>query len=263
MTIVETLIGRNEEFAAHRYRAGLSMMPTLKTVVVACVDPRVDPAEVLGLRLGEAVVVRNIGGRITPATLQTMAMLGMIGRAEGGPPGSGWNLVVLHHTDCGMTRLLGTPNPLTDHFGISPGTARGQGRWRSAGGGRRRCRHPQGDRVPAGRVRRLGARLRCRDRPARPRRAAGAASQRGARGMSKPLVLVTGATGKTGAAVVAQLREKGWPVRAVVRLRDERSARLDRLGAETVVADLFDPDHLLDALRGCPGPTTARPSTPT
>ena len=68
--------------------------------------------------------------------------------------------------------------------------------------------------------------------------------------MSKPLVLVTGATGKTGAAVVAQLREKGWPVRAVVRSRDERSARLDRLGAETVVADLFDPDHLLDALRG-------------
>ncbi len=118
MTIVETLIGRNEEFAALRYRAGLSMMPTLKTVVVACVDPRVDPAEVLGLRLGEAVVVRNIGGRITPATLQTMAMLGMIGRAEGGPPGSGWNVVVLHHTDCGISRLLGTPDLLADHFGI-------------------------------------------------------------------------------------------------------------------------------------------------
>jgi uncharacterized protein YbjT (DUF2867 family) len=68
--------------------------------------------------------------------------------------------------------------------------------------------------------------------------------------MSAPLILVTGATGRTGAAVVAQLREKGWPVRAVVRSRDARSERLDRLGAETVVADLFDPDQLLEALRG-------------
>jgi uncharacterized protein YbjT (DUF2867 family) len=32
-----------------------------------------------------------------------------------------------------------------------------------------------------------------------------------------PRILVTGATGKTGRAVVAQLLEKGWPVRALVR----------------------------------------------
>ena len=35
--------------------------------------------------------------------------------------------------------------------------------------------------------------------------------------MSRPAILVTGATGKTGRAVVAQLREQDWPVRAVVR----------------------------------------------
>ncbi len=68
--------------------------------------------------------------------------------------------------------------------------------------------------------------------------------------MSAPLVLVTGATGKTGGAVVAQLREKGWPVRAIVHSRGVRSDRLDRLGAETVVADLFDPDQMLEAMRG-------------
>jgi NAD(P)H dehydrogenase (quinone) len=68
--------------------------------------------------------------------------------------------------------------------------------------------------------------------------------------MKQPKILVTGATGKTGSAVVAQLREKNWPVRAIVRSRDERSERLERLGAETVLADMFDYDQLLAAMQG-------------
>jgi uncharacterized protein YbjT (DUF2867 family) len=70
--------------------------------------------------------------------------------------------------------------------------------------------------------------------------------------MTRPTILVTGATGKTGAAVVAQLREKGWPVRAIVRSRDARSERIERLGAEIVIADLYDPQQLFDAMRGAP-----------
>ncbi len=66
----------------------------------------------------------------------------------------------------------------------------------------------------------------------------------------RPKILVTGATGKTGGAIVAQLCEKGCPVRAIVRSRDARSQRLERLGAETVVADLFNPDQLLDTMQG-------------
>lgn len=68
--------------------------------------------------------------------------------------------------------------------------------------------------------------------------------------MSKPKVLVTGATGKTGGAVVAELLGAGFPVRALVRAQDGRAAALQRAGAEVVVADLFDPDQMLDALRG-------------
>ena len=68
--------------------------------------------------------------------------------------------------------------------------------------------------------------------------------------MTKPCILVTGATGKTGEAVVSQLRALDYPIRAVVRSRDQRSERLDRLGAETVVADLYDPEQLLNAMRG-------------
>lgn len=67
---------------------------------------------------------------------------------------------------------------------------------------------------------------------------------------SKPTILVVGATGKTGAAVVSALRAADWPVRAVVRKDDLRSERLRALGAATVVADLFDPAQLLDAMRG-------------
>lgn len=66
----------------------------------------------------------------------------------------------------------------------------------------------------------------------------------------RPTILVTGATGKTGAAVVEQLRAKDWPVRAMVHCQDARSDRLQRLGAEVVVADMHDPDQVADALRG-------------
>ena len=68
--------------------------------------------------------------------------------------------------------------------------------------------------------------------------------------MAKPKILVTGATGGTGYPVVAELLAKGFPLSAVAHRRDARSEALDRQGVETVVADLYDPDQLLAALRG-------------
>ena len=67
---------------------------------------------------------------------------------------------------------------------------------------------------------------------------------------TKPKILVTGAAGKTGAQVVEQLREKGFPVRALVRRRDERSARLEELGAEVTVGDLLDLESMRTAMQG-------------
>ena len=58
--------------------------------------------------------------------------------------------------------------------------------------------------------------------------------------MTNTRVLVTGATGKIGGAVATQLLEKGVPTRALVHRNDGRSARLRALGAEVVVADMFD-----------------------
>ena len=68
--------------------------------------------------------------------------------------------------------------------------------------------------------------------------------------MTNPKILVIGATGRTGSAVVAQLLTKGWPVRAAVRVRDTRSDLLQRRGADVVVTDIFDPGQLTDAMRG-------------
>lgn len=68
--------------------------------------------------------------------------------------------------------------------------------------------------------------------------------------MSKPLILVTAAAGKTGAPVVEQLLERGFPVRALVRRRDERSERLENLGAEIAVGDLLDLQSVRQAMGG-------------
>src|SRR5215471_10535330 len=67
--------------------------------------------------------------------------------------------------------------------------------------------------------------------------------------MTIPKILVTGATGRTGGAIVTQLLAKGVPVRAMVRTFDQRSAALEAQGAEIVVADIFDPGQLMDAMR--------------
>jgi len=109
------LVRRNAAFAATGAFAGLPF-PTSDTLqVLGCVDSRVDPSDVLGLKLGEGVVMRNIGGRITPAALRSWALLGRLG--QGQPPRSG-HLVILHHTDCGITRLAAFPEQLAAFFEI-------------------------------------------------------------------------------------------------------------------------------------------------
>jgi uncharacterized protein YbjT (DUF2867 family) len=67
---------------------------------------------------------------------------------------------------------------------------------------------------------------------------------------TKPRILVTGATGGVGTPLVTELLAKGFQVRAVARSKDTRSTHLEQLGAEIVVADLYDPDQLAVAMRG-------------
>ncbi len=64
--------------------------------------------------------MRNIGGRITPGLLEQLGMLGRIGEVAEAIPGGGgeFHLIVLHHTDCGITRLAKDTNMLAHYFQI-------------------------------------------------------------------------------------------------------------------------------------------------
>ena len=92
----------------------------LDAETIGCADMRVDPADVLGIKLGEAVVIRNIGGRITPELLEELGLLGRIDEVAGEIPGGGgeFHIIVLQHTDCGITRLVGDPAMLAHYFQI-------------------------------------------------------------------------------------------------------------------------------------------------
>ena len=68
--------------------------------------------------------------------------------------------------------------------------------------------------------------------------------------MSKPIILVTGATGKTGNPVVEQLLALELPVRAFVHRIDERSERLEALGAEILQGDFLDLQSVRSAMQG-------------
>jgi carbonic anhydrase len=129
MNSLDSLLERNKEFASRQSAAGTPMpslpqaMPHVKALIIGCADMRVDPAHVLGIQPGEAVVVRNIGGRITPGLLEQLGLLGRIGEVAGKAPGGGreFHLIVLQHTDCGITRLAADPAMLARYFQIPEG----------------------------------------------------------------------------------------------------------------------------------------------
>ena len=67
--------------------------------------------------------------------------------------------------------------------------------------------------------------------------------------MTKPRIIVTGATGKTGSVVTTELLKAGYPVRAMVHREDGRSAQLKDQGAEIAVADISDVERVAEALK--------------
>ncbi|MDB5847379.1 MAG: carbonic anhydrase [Rhodoferax sp.] len=120
MDFLDTLHQRNQAFAADGFSSGLKMLPSQKTIIIGCVDPRVDPVDIFKLLPGEAVVIRNVGGRLNAATLETMAILRTVAEAAGQQLGTGWNLVVLHHNDCGIIGCYHhAPDLLSRHLGVS------------------------------------------------------------------------------------------------------------------------------------------------
>ena len=123
MNIFDSLLKRNKDFAVSQSASRELMpraLPNVKAIIIGCADMRVDPAHVLGIKPGEAVVMRNIGGRITPGLLEQLSLLGRIGEVVGAIPAGGgeFHLIVMQHTNCGITYLAGNPSMLSHYFQI-------------------------------------------------------------------------------------------------------------------------------------------------
>jgi carbonic anhydrase len=89
------LLANNEAYASSFGYRDLAAPPTLKLAIVACMDARLDPAALFGLAPGDAHVIRNAGGVVTDDVIRSLSISQHHLATE--------EIVLLHHTDCGMT----------------------------------------------------------------------------------------------------------------------------------------------------------------
>jgi carbonic anhydrase len=102
------LLEHNQQFARTFTPVPLAL-PAAQVIVVTCLDHRVAPEITLGLKLGDAPVLRNAGGRVTQPVIEEIAYLAFLGtRMSGGQPPAGFEAAVIHHTQCG-TGFLADP----------------------------------------------------------------------------------------------------------------------------------------------------------
>ena len=105
MSNLDLLLERNQEFARTGAHQGLSPMPLHHLFVVSCIDPRVDPAHILGAGLGDALVLRNAGGRVNDEVIDEIAFIAALTEKMFGDDAPPFEVAVIHHTSCG-TGLL-------------------------------------------------------------------------------------------------------------------------------------------------------------
>jgi carbonic anhydrase len=107
MTRIAPLLERNARLAADYAPVALAP-PSSGAVILSCLDHRLPPELVLGLETGETPVIRNAGGRVTPAVIQDLAFLAFLAEQLVGEAGAEdlFEVAVIHHTQCG-TGFLG------------------------------------------------------------------------------------------------------------------------------------------------------------
>src|ERR1700709_1588319 len=94
MSVTDELLQNNEAYAASFEYGDLPLPPAKKLAVVACMDARLDVHAILGLKPGEAHVIRNAGGVVTDDEIRSLAISQrLLGTEE---------IILIHHTDCGM-----------------------------------------------------------------------------------------------------------------------------------------------------------------
>ena len=107
MSQMPSLLEQNKHFASTYTPVPLGP-PAAQVLVVTCLDHRVDPSVFLGLRLGDAPVIRNAGGRVTHAVIDDIAFFAFIAEQMFGGQGAAetlFEVAVVHHTQCGSGLL--------------------------------------------------------------------------------------------------------------------------------------------------------------
>jgi carbonic anhydrase len=125
MSNVETALQRNRAFAAAGGHHGAVVFPNLRLFVITCLDPRTDPVHFLGLELSDAIVVRNVGGRVTPEVINDVAFIAQIAETVL-PDGPLFEVAVIHHTQCGSGALAddGFRHSYAERIGAEESTLR-------------------------------------------------------------------------------------------------------------------------------------------
>ena len=94
MSATDELLRKNDSYAHSFDQGGLPMPPANHVAVVACMDARLDVHRILGLKEGDAHVIRNAGGAITDDAIRSLVISQrLLGTKE---------IILIHHTDCGM-----------------------------------------------------------------------------------------------------------------------------------------------------------------
>jgi carbonic anhydrase len=94
MTVTDELLRNNERYAESFDKGELPLPPAKGVAVVACMDARLNIYGILGLKEGDAHVIRNAGGVITDDEIRSlMISQRLLGTRE---------IILIHHTDCGM-----------------------------------------------------------------------------------------------------------------------------------------------------------------
>jgi carbonic anhydrase len=117
MNVVDQLVENNRAFASSQPDRHLDVRPRRGLAVVTCMDSRLDIFAALGLRDGEAHILRNAGGVITDDVIRSLAVSQRrLGTRE---------VMLIHHTDCGMQTLTddGFRAELQEATGVAPAFA--------------------------------------------------------------------------------------------------------------------------------------------
>src|SRR3954447_15502611 len=88
------VLAANDEFATGYDLQGLEATAARGLAVLTCMDLRIDPLRMLGLRAGDAKILRNAGARVTEDVLRTLVLAVYLLGVE--------RIMVVAHTQCRM-----------------------------------------------------------------------------------------------------------------------------------------------------------------